>query len=118
MLLHPAVRRRRCTRWKLLRGRDADEAGHRVLLAEELDHAGQGHVGQAVGVVGEEHLLALEVAAAPRLSRWPMFELQPGVDEGDLPVVDVAGQQLDRLAAVGQHEVVGDGLVVVEEVAS
>ena len=45
-----------------------------------------------------------------------MFDVQSGVDERDPPVVDVGAQQLDVPPAVGQHEVVVDAFVVVEEV--
>ena len=42
--------------------------------------------------------------------------VQPRVDERDRPVVDVALEQLDALAAVREHEVVRERLVVGEEV--
>ena len=72
-------------------------------------------VADAVAVAGQEHLLVLDVLAH---RQQPLADVgvQPGVDEGDPPVVDVAGQQLEAAAAVREHEVVGVGLVVVEEV--
>ena len=39
-----------------------------------------------------------------------------GLDERDLPVVDIAIQKLDFPATLRPDEVVGDGLVVAEEV--
>src|SRR5690606_19940946 len=65
------------------------------------------------GVVGEEHLLALEQRAHPP-QPLPDRRLQPGVDERDRPIGDVVGQQ-PHLAAL-QDEVVGAGLLVVQEV--
>src|SRR5689334_6104740 len=37
-----------------------DEAGDLAALLEALDHLRQGSVGQAVAVIGEEHLLVLD----------------------------------------------------------
>ena len=42
--------------------------------------------------------------------------IEPGVGEGDPPVLDVAAEQLDLAPAVGQHEVVGERLLVAQEV--
>ena len=75
-----------------------------------------GEVGEPVRVVGQEHLVVREVLANRGASRSPMLRVQAGVDERDPPVVDVGAQQIDRSAAVREHEVVRDALVVVEEV--
>src|SRR5262249_31398108 len=40
-----------------------------------------------------------------------------GVDEGDLPVLDVAGEKIHSLPTTAHHEVVGDRLLVLEEIA-
>src|SRR6266487_19887 len=93
----------------------AQERGDGVAAAKVGDQLVQGRVGQAVAVAGEEDLLAFEVLAR-RPQPLADVGLQSGVGEGDPPVVDVAGEQLDLAAAVAQHEVVGDGLVVVQEV--
>src|SRR4029077_10083106 len=43
--------------------------------------------------------------------------VEAGVDEGDLPVLDVAREEVDLPAALAHDEVVGDGLLVLEEIA-
>ena len=91
-----------------------EEARRRLLVLGAGDHRGQVGVGQRVPVVGEEELVVgQQVAdgAQPLADRRP----QAGVDEGDVPVVDVGPQQMDVRAAVGQHEVVRHRLVVGEE---
>jgi hypothetical protein len=83
------------------------------LRAEPGEHVVERHVGEDVGVVGEEHLLVLDVLAHPP---QPLADRrgEAGVDERDRPVADVGAQQLD--VAAPQHEVVRGRLVVVEEV--
>ena len=72
-------------------------------------------VGERVAVVGQEQLLAREMVVHPA---QPLADrgVEPGVGEGDPPVLDVAAQQLDLAAAVGQHEVVRQRLLVAQEV--
>ncbi len=65
--------------------------------------------------MGEEVLLALEIRPDPTQALADV-RLQARVDEGDPPVAEVAAQQLDPGAALGEHEVVRERLVVVEEV--
>ena len=97
-----------------LRRRHGHERRDLVAGAERVDHVGQLQVGQAVGVVGEEHLLVLDVLAH-RHEPLPDVGVQAGVDERDLPVGDVVALELDLLAAVRQREVVRDPFLVVEE---
>ena len=69
-------------------------------------------VGQHVGVVGQEVLVAVEVlahAAQPLADR----RFESGVDEGDRPVADVGVHQFDL--AVAHHEVVRRGFLVVRK---
>ncbi len=46
----------------------------------------------------------------------PDVGMQAGVDEGDAPVLDIGGMQLDIAAAGGEREVVRHALLVIEEV--
>ena len=62
--------------------------------AEVVDHGGQRQVGEAVAVVGQEHLLALQ-EGLHGLEAHADVGVEAGVDEGDLPVLDVAGEQVD-----------------------
>ncbi len=94
---------------------DACEGERAVSSLRRLDEVRQRDVRDAVGVVGQEPLLALEV----RLHGGePLADggREARVDERDGPVVDV-GLEQRHLGAAGQHEVVGDRLVVVHEVA-
>ena len=95
---------------------DTREAGDRTrLLLEVGDHRRQRQVREAVAVVGKEYLLVLEIALH-RLEAHADVRRQAGIDEGDLPVVDVASDQLDLPPPLREDEIVGDGLVVLEEV--
>ena len=94
---------------------DGQQGPDRVRRRQGRDHLVHRGVGEHVAVVGEEHLVLAEVLA---YSTQPLADLraQPGVDEGDAPLADVAAEELHLAAAVGQDEVVGGGLLVVEEV--
>src|SRR3954454_13959462 len=81
---------------------------------ECLDEHIKRRVRDDVAVVGEEHLLVLDVR--PDSTKTTTDERpRSGVGERDPPVADVGPEVLD-LVAVGQDEVVRDGLVVVQEV--
>ena len=45
-----------------------------------------------------------------------MVDVRAGLDEGDRPVVDVAIEEVDLLAALRPDEIVRDGFVVVQKV--
>ena len=79
---------------------------------EPLDHRVQRRVGEQVGVVGEEHLLALEEVSHPTEALTDR-RVRAGVDERDRPVLHVAAEQLHP--TVAEHEVGGRRLVVVQE---
>src|ERR1044071_9666243 len=66
----------------------AEERGDLVALHEALDVGAEVEIGQTVRVVGQEHLVALDVLlhAAQALAA---VRALAGVDEGDVPVVDV-----------------------------
>ena len=82
--------------------------------AEGVDHRRQVEVGETVRVVGEEHLVILDVPLH-RDEALPDVGAQAGVDEGDLPVLDVAVLEPHLAAALGHGEVVRDPFLVVEE---
>ncbi len=72
-----------------------------VARFERLDHLGERRVREAVPVGGEEHLVVVEVRLH-LLQALADDGVEPGVDERDRPVVDVALEQLDPLAAVAR----------------
>ena len=76
--------------------------------------SGSGRVREHVRVVGQEHRLAVDEAAYPAQSLADR-RVQPGVDERDPPVGDVGPEQLDLAGAALEDEIVGLGLVVVQE---
>ena len=105
-----------CTRWKLLVGATPTK--------QAVADLGAGRTRSCPGWTRRDRPSRSWPGTSPgprrngctALEPLPDVRVQAGVDEGDLPVLDVAGQQLHRLAAVREHEVVGDRLVVVEEV--
>ncbi len=45
-----------------------------------------------------------------------MFDVKPGIHESNIPVMDIAIQQLQILAAFGEDKVICDALVVFEKI--
>ena len=84
------------------------------LCLERLDHGRQIDVGEAVAVVGEEHLLALDMGAH-RKQALADVPPQPGVDHGDAPVALGIAEGLDRVAEARDHAVRIDMRPVVQE---
>ena len=80
-----------------------------------LDQLGQGEVGQHVGVVGKEQVLAFQVPAHGGQALADVG-VAAGLGEGDPPAVDVALEQLDARPTLGIDEVVGQPFLVVHEI--
>ena len=80
---------------------------------ELLDHVVHRRVGQHVGVVGQEVLVAVEVASHPAKALADR-RFESGVDEGDRPVADVGMHQFDLAAA--HDEIVRRGFLIGQEV--
>ena len=93
----------------------ADEAGDARRADGMFDLHRQRQVGQAVAVVGEELRLVAD-ETFDRLQALADVRREARLDERDLPVVDVAAEQFELLAAFRQDEVVRQALAVVEEV--
>ena len=64
-------------RWKVSGGRTARKQPILPLFLKRSTMSRQGDVGQAVAVVGEEHLLVLDVVACTAMSRSPMLRHMP-----------------------------------------
>ena len=98
-----------------LRRVHGEKRGNWLSLHEGIDVLGQWQVTEPIGVVGHEDRVIADVVLH---SLQPLSDrgVDAGVDEGDPPVIDVRIEQLEVSPTVGQHEVIGDGLVVVEEV--
>ena len=92
--------------------RHGEQAADRGRRPEPIDHRVQRCVGEHVRVVGQEHVLVLDEVTHPT---QPLADrrVEPGVDERDRPVLDVAAEQLD--VATAQDEVVAGRLGVGEE---
>ena len=73
---------------------DREEAGRRPGRLGALDHRRQVSVGERVAVVRQEQLVVAQ-QVSHRAQPLADLRLQPGVDEGDIPVVDVRLQQMD-----------------------
>ena len=94
---------------------DDHERADQAAGMERVQVVRQPQIGQPVGIVRQELVLAMQVGLD---THQPLADgrLRPGVGEGDVPVVDVRAQQPDVTAAAAQHEVVRGPLLVVEEV--
>ena len=86
-----------------------------VALPEGLQHGREWDIAQAVAVVREKHVFALQVGL-DRFEPLADVGVGSGLHEGDRPVVDIAAQQVDLLPAVRPDKIVGDGFIVVQEV--
>src|ERR1700730_1099573 len=76
-----------------------NKRGDSVVMTGELNESWEGHIGEAVGVIGEECLLAGEVALH-RLEALANIRMCSRFGEGDVPVVDVAVEQLEVFPAI------------------
>src|SRR6267378_2665470 len=83
----------------------AREASHRILPEENVDHGRQRQIGNTVAVVRKEHLLTLQ-KGLNRLEPRADVGVEAGVHECDLPVLDVAGEEIDLTAALAHNEIV------------
>lgn len=95
---------------------DAEKARSFVGLAEELDHLAQRRVRQTIRIIRQKQIVGAQIIQVffHRLQPHADVGGEPGVREGDLPVVNIGLEQL-RLA-VFQHKVVGQRFVVIQEV--
>src|SRR6266849_10247295 len=94
---------------------NTNKAGDLLLLAEMLQLLVEVQIGQAVAIVGEEFLFAVQVFFH-RLEPLADVGVDARIYKGDPPVVDVAMEQLETLSPAGQNEVIRDAFVVVQEV--
>ena len=98
-----------------LRGLRAQEAGNLPALGNAVDQFGKRAIGQAIRVIGEEHVLALEIFL-DRLQTLADVRREPRIDECDPPVGDVALLQLYVLSTITHRKVVGEVFLVVEKI--
>ncbi len=75
------------------------KGGHRGTAAELFDHGGKRNIAQTVTIVGQKHLFALEMRLH-RLEPFANIGIYPGLNERDGPVINVAIQEIDLLAAL------------------
>src|SRR6267142_1397383 len=81
-----------CDDMKGLRTSDRSKAGHDVLFLEIPDHLVQRQVRYAIRIVGQKHRLALQILADPTQTLSDVT-VQTRIDEGDSPVIEVAGEK-------------------------
>ena len=100
---------------RVRRGHAEEAGGACPASRKDFDVRIEVEIGEAVGVVGEEHLVAIEVRAAPRRRRSPMLVVSP-VSTNVIRQSSMSRlQQVDLAPALGQDEVVRHALVVLEE---
>ena len=102
------------TRCRLKEGRTARKQAIFPLLRKVVDHGRQVDVGEAVAVVGEKHLLALDVLAH---GKQALADVAPesGVDHGDAPVSLRIAKGFDVVAEAGDDAIGIDVRPVIEE---
>ena len=94
---------------------DGNKAPDCLLLFVKIDQRWQLQITQSITVVGQKRLFVGQV----RLNGLQSFAnvgCHAGVDERNVPVLNVAGEQLDGRPAVGEHKIVGEILVVIQEI--
>lgn len=96
-------------------GADAEKTRDLVLLVEVVQLLRKMQIGQTIAVICQKFLVAVEMFlnGSQALAN---VRVDSRVGECDLPVIDVAIEQLQFLAAARQDKIVGDTLVVIEKV--
>ncbi len=91
---------------------DREEAGRCSRFPGALDHRRQIRISERVAVVGQKHLVIPQEMSH---STKPLADarMESGIDKRDVPVMDVGLQELNLRAALREHEVIGQGFVVV-----
>src|SRR5256885_2452188 len=87
-----------------------------VTAAEVVEVRRQMEVGQAVRVVRHEEIVTVVEIWLHGLEALAEVRVEASVDEGNLPLIDVATQELDILPALREHKVIRHALVILEEV--
>ncbi len=85
------------------------------VVAHVLDHFVERGVGKVVSIVGQEHLVALE-ERLDLLEALADVGVKAGVDQGNVPTVDLAGEMSDVLSPLGNDKVIGGQLAKAEEI--
>src|SRR6185436_14397346 len=88
---------------RMARAHGQEARGH--LAATEMVEIGrQVEIGETVRVVGHEDVVPVVEVTLHRLQALTEIGVQARVDEGDLPIVNVAAEQMDVFAALAEHE--------------
>jgi len=84
---------------------DCQQASDRVRRRELFDNRVHRGISKNVPIIGKKNNATLEVRSHPS---QPFADggIDPGINEGDTPVTDIAGQQLDLLTTLMHDEVV------------
>src|SRR5579862_2155636 len=72
-------------------------------------------IAEAVSVVGEKRFFAAQIFFH-RAKALSDIRFDARIRKGDFPVVNVAIGKLELAAAIGKHEVVGEALIVIQEI--
>src|SRR5262249_22570078 len=91
---------------------DAQEAGDLVLLMKVVDLLVEWQIGDAIAIVGEELIFAFKVLLhgfQPHTYIGANFS----IGKRDSPIVNIAIDELQIFATVGQHEIIRSAFVVI-----
>src|SRR5580700_8764646 len=92
----------------------AQKSGYGIIFFEALDYRWQVQVGETVGVISEEDFFLANVFLHG-FQALADIRIDPGVGEGDIPIVNVAIREQNFFAAFGKNEIVGEALFVIQE---
>src|SRR5262249_30829874 len=96
-------------------GLNAEETPYFSLMQKMVDLIIKRQISEAVAVVGEKHVFALYVLFN-RLETLSDIGCGAGIDESDVPIVDIAVEKLEILASLPQDKIVGKAFIVVQKI--
>src|SRR5438132_10672444 len=104
-----------CNEMKTQIGPDTEKARHFPLAFKMSDLIVERQVRKPVTVVGEKDIFTVEILL-DRFKTFSEIRGHAGIRESDVPIVNVAIEQLEFFAPSGQNEIVGNAFVVIQEV--
>src|ERR1700681_210681 len=100
---------------KTLGAANADKTRDRITFGEFLDIPIQRQIRQPVGIVGQKDRFAFDVLAYSKQTLADVA-VQPGINEGDTPLVQIVAVQVNLSSALAHREIVRHGLRIIEKV--
>src|SRR5207253_3649724 len=86
-----------------------------IVFLEVIQQCRHRNIAEVIRIISHKNRLILEVLAH-RTEPHADVRIDAGVDERDVPIIDVAAQQIYFSPAAAEDEIVADGFVVVDEI--